>query len=171
MKKIITSLALFAFVMAINLYSQNIKTLPKVNVKDLKGNTVDFSTIRNGDSPFIVDFWATWCVPCIRELNNIHKVYEQWQKETGVKFIAVSIDDARTSKKVAPFVAGRGWKFDFYLDENSDLKRAMGVTNPPHTFIVNSRGEIVWEHAGYAEGGEEEIIKKVREIIESEKNK
>ncbi len=157
------------FILTLNLQSQNTKTLPKVNVKDLKGNTIDFSSIRNGDKLMIVDFWATWCVPCIRELNNIHKVYEQWQTETGVKFIAVSIDDARSSKKVAPFVAGRGWKFDFYLDENSDLKRAMGVTNPPHTFIVNSRGEIVWEHAGYAEGGEEEIIKKVRELLEAEK--
>jgi len=167
-KTTILSLGLI-FILTLNLQSQNVKTLPKVNVKDLKGNTIDFSTIRNGDKPMIIDFWATWCVPCIRELNNIHKVYEQWQKETGVKFIAVSIDDARSSKKVAPFVAGRGWKFEFYLDENSDLKRAMGVTNPPHTFIVNSRGEIVWEHAGYAEGGEEEIIKKVRELIETEK--
>lgn len=169
MKKIIILSISLLLILTVNSQSQSAKTLPKVNVKDLKGNTIDFSTIRNGDKPMIVDFWATWCVPCIRELNNIHKVYQDWQKETGVKFIAVSIDDARTTKKVAPFVAGRGWKFDFYLDENSDLKRAMGVTNPPHTFIVNSQGEIIWEHAGYAEGGEEEIIKKVRELIESEK--
>lgn len=169
MKKILISIIGLLIILTVLSQSQSLKTLPKVNVKDLKGNTLDFSTIRNDEKPIIVDFWATWCVPCIRELSNIHKVYEQWQKETGVKFIAVSIDDARTTKKVAPFVAGRGWKFDFYLDENSDLKRAMGVTNPPHTFVVNSRGEIVWEHAGYAEGGEEEIIKKVRELIESEK--
>ncbi len=169
MKKILISIIGLLIILTVPSQSQSLKTLPKVNVKDLKGNTLDFSTIRNDEKPIIVDFWATWCVPCIRELNNIHKVYEQWQKETGVKFIAVSIDDARTTKKVAPFVAGRGWKFDFYLDENSDLKRAMGVTNPPHTFVVNSRGEIIWEHAGYAEGGEEEIIKKVRELIESEK--
>lgn len=169
MKKILISIIGLLIILTVPSQSQSLKTLPKVNVKDLKGNTIDFSTIRNDEKPIIVDFWATWCVPCIRELSNIHKVYEQWQKETGVKFVAVSIDDARTSKKVAPFVAGRGWKFDFYLDENSDLKRAMGVTNPPHTFVVNSRGEIVWEHAGYAEGGEEEIIKKVRELIESEK--
>ncbi len=169
MKNTLITTIFLAIILTVNLQSQSNKTLPKINVKDLKGNTIDFSTLRNDDKPMIVDFWATWCVPCIRELGNIHKVYEQWQKETGVKFIAVSIDDARTSKKVAPFVAGRGWKFDFYLDENSDLKRAMGVSNPPHTFVVNSKGEIIWEHAGYAEGGEEEIINEVRKLIESDK--
>lgn len=169
MKKIsILSIAL-VLILTVSSQTQTNKTLPKVKVKDLKGNIIDFSTIRNGDNPMIVDFWATWCQPCIKELSNIHKVYEDWQKETGVKLIAVSIDDARTTKKVAPFIAGRGWKYEFYLDENSELKRAMGVINPPHTFVVNSRGEIVWEHSGYADGGEEEIIKQVRELIKNEK--
>lgn len=169
MKKISILSIVLVFILTVSSQSQTNKTLPKIKVKDLKGNIIDFSTIRNGDNPMIVDFWATWCQPCIKELNNIHKVYEDWQKETGVKLIAVSIDDARTTKKVAPFIAGRGWKYEFYLDENSELKRAMGVINPPHTFVVNSRGEIVWEHSGYADGGEEEIIKQVRELIKNEK--
>jgi len=116
-----------------------------------------------------VDFWATWCVPCIRELTNLDKVYPKWQEETGVKIITISLDDARTSKKVAPFVKGRNWKFESYLDENSELKRAMNVNNPPHTFLVNAKGEIVWEHSGYAEGGEEEIFNQVKALIEKEK--
>lgn len=168
---LIFAIVLFIFTNAEMLYSQNAKTLPKVTVKDLIGKSVDASTFSNDGKPFIIDFWATWCVPCIRELTNLDKVYSRWQAETGIKIIAISLDDARTSKKVAPFVKGRNWKFEFYIDENSDLKRAMNVNNPPHTFLVNSKGEIVWEHNGYAEGGEEEIYKQVIELLEKEKTK
>jgi thiol-disulfide isomerase/thioredoxin len=152
-----------------NLFSQDIKTLPKVTVKDLQGNSIEATSFNNDGKPFLIDFWATWCVPCIRELNNISKVYDKWQEETGIKLIAVSIDDSRSSKKVAPYVKGRGWKFEFFIDENSDLKRALNVSNPPHTFLVNGKGEIVWEHTGYADGAEEELISKVKELISKEK--
>ncbi|MGB9702706.1 MAG: TlpA family protein disulfide reductase [Candidatus Kapaibacteriota bacterium] len=170
MKKI---LFIFIFVLPFlfqsNLFSQDVKTLPKVTVKDLQGNSVEATSFNNDGKPFLIDFWATWCVPCIRELNNISKVYDKWQEETGVKLIAISIDDSRTSKKVTPFVKGRGWKFEFFIDENSELKRAMNVSNPPHTFLVNGKGEIIWEHTGYADGAEDEVIAKVKELLSKEK--
>lgn len=170
MKKILfISIFVLPFLFQNNLFSQDVKTLPKVTVKDLQGNSVEATSFNNDGKPFLIDFWATWCVPCIRELNNISKVYDKWQEETGVKLIAVSIDDSRTSKKVAPFVKGRGWKFEFFIDENSELKRAMNVSNPPHTFLVNGKGEIIWEHTGYADGAEDEVITKVKELLSKEK--
>lgn len=174
MKKILSITTIFlvvlCFVNTQNSFSQYAKVLPKVTVTDLIGNKVDAVDFNNGGKPFIIDFWATWCIPCVRELTNLDKVYSKWQEETGVKIIAISLDDSRTSKKVAPFVKGRNWKFEFYLDENSDLKRAMNVNNPPHTFLVNGKGEIVWEHSGYAEGGENEIISQVKALLEKEKS-
>ena len=64
-----------------------------------------------------------------------------------------------------PHVEGNDWPYEVYLDQNSDLKRAMGVVNVPHTFILNGDGEIVWQHTGYQTGGEEELIEKVRELL------
>ena len=96
--------------------------------------------------------------------TNINKVYEKWQTETGVKVFAISIDDSRTSKKVPQFVKGRGWKFDIYLDENSDLKRAMNAGYPPQTFLFDGSGKLVWQHSGYAEGNEEELYNKIKEL-------
>ncbi len=169
MKKTINLITfLLIITLVIPAFSQDVKTLPKVTVKDLKGVPVEVSTFSNDGKPFIIDFWATWCVPCIRELANINKVYEKWQTETGVKLIAISIDDSRTSKKIPQFVKGRNWKYEFYNDENSDLKRAMGVNSPPHTFIVNVKGEIVWEHSGYADGSEEHVIEKVKELLKTD---
>ncbi|OGU57862.1 MAG: alkyl hydroperoxide reductase [Ignavibacteria bacterium GWF2_33_9] len=173
MKKFLNiSISVIILLLVINIqntYTINAKELPKVTVTDLLGKKINANEFNNDGKPILIDFWATWCVPCVRELTNLDKVYPKWQEETGVKLIAISIDDTRTSKKVAPFVKGRKWTFEFYLDENSELKRAMNVTNPPHTFLVNSKGEIVWEHSGYAEGGEVEIYKQIKDLLEKEK--
>lgn len=151
--------------------SQESNNIPSVKVKSLIGDLVDTKDFNNNGLPFIISFWATWCKPCLLEMKNISDLYEDWQKETGVKIISISIDDSRNSKKVAPLVKGKNWKFEFYLDENSDFKRAMNVNSPPHTFLCNGKGEIVWQHTGYAEGDEDELIAKVRELIKTEKNK
>lgn len=139
--------------------------IPSVSVEDMHGKKVDTKTFNNGGKPFFILFWATWCKPCIQELKAIHDVYEDWQDEYGIKVIAVTVDDSRSSKKVAPFVKGRGWKFDIYIDENSDFKRAMNVNNPPHSFLVDGKGNVVWQHNGYAPGDEDNMIKELNKIL------
>jgi peroxiredoxin len=142
------------------------RTLPDIKIKNLKGETVHVRELKNDNKPIVINFWATWCKPCIQELDEIHKKYDTWVQETGVKIVAVSIDDSRNSKKVNPLVKARNWKYDILLDENSDLKRAMNVTNPPHTFLVDANGKIVYEHNGYSLGSEEELYKKIKELTE-----
>ncbi|MBX3044167.1 MAG: TlpA family protein disulfide reductase [Candidatus Kapabacteria bacterium] len=140
------------------------KKIPNVKVKDLKGSRISTSDFENGGKPIVINFWATWCKPCLLELNTIHDLYPDWKDETGVKIIAISIDDTRNSSKVAPFVRGRGWKYEVYLDENSDLRRALNVNNPPHTFLLNGKGEIVWEHNGYAPGDEKTLYNEIKKL-------
>ena len=84
--------------------------LPSVQLKDLKGKTVNTATLSNNGKPFIISFFATWCKPCNRELNAIHEVYPDWQDETGVKVIGISIDQAQNINKVKPLVDGNGWE-------------------------------------------------------------
>lgn len=153
------SLAMFASAMACS------AQLPSVQLKDLSGKTVDSATLSNDGKPFVIDFWATWCKPCIRELKAIHEVYEDWVEETGVKVYAISIDDAQNSSKVKPFVTEKGWEYEVLLDPNSDFARAMGAQNVPHTVIVGKDGNIIESHAGYTEGSEEHIIELVRKNL------
>lgn len=154
-------LFLSALLFSVLVFSQN--ALPDVKVKDLKGNDLAFSSLfeKMGDTPVIVSFWATWCGPCIKELEAIDENMEEWLKTTTFKVFAVSIDDSRTSGRVKSFIKGRGWTFPVFQDINNDLKRALNIPNVPHTLIVRNQ-KIVYQHDGYLPGNEEELIEKVR---------
>lgn len=167
MKKITTLLLLIS--VASYVYSQiGIQTIPSVDVKGIDGKTVNTSTFSNDGKPIIINFWATWCTPCKRELDNIAEVYEDWVDETGVKLIAISIDDSRSMARVAPFVNGKGWEYEVYIDPNSDFKRAMNVPNVPHTFLIDGKGKVVWQHTTYADGDEDEIYELVKKLANGE---
>lgn len=140
--------------------------LPSVQLKDLAGNPVDTSTLGNDGKPFIIDFWATWCKPCVRELKAIHELYPDWVDETGVKVYAVSVDDAQNSFKVKAFVEKQGWEYVVLLDPNGEFKQAMGASNVPHTVLLDGNGKVVESHSGYTDGSEEHLIDQVRKLIE-----
>ena len=146
-------------------FSQESRSLPNVKVKTLQGDMFNIANLENDGAPIIISFWATWCKPCKKELNNIMEVYEDWQDETGVKLIAISIDDTRSMAKVAPYVNSTDWEYEVYLDPNGDLKRAMGVSTVPHTFLLNSKKEIIWEHRGYVDGDEDDLLDQIELLI------
>lgn len=142
--------------------------LPSVTLKDINGKSVDTALLSNDGKPFIISFFATWCKPCNRELKAIHEVYPDWQEETGVRLVAISIDEAQNAQKVKPMVDSYGWEYEVLLDPNSDFRRAMGVNLIPHVFIINADGTIAESRSGYTEGGEQHLIEKVRELIASD---
>tara|TARA_A100001388_G_scaffold145642_1_gene108079 strand:+ start:377 stop:868 length:492 start_codon:yes stop_codon:yes gene_type:complete len=162
MKKI---LILTAFLSCCLLSESQNRTLPRIDLKTLDNITFNSSEFNNNGKPIVISFWATWCKPCIKELNNIAEVYEDWQEETGVKVIAVSIDDARNMSKVKPKVNALLWDYEIYCDPNGDFKRAMGVGTVPHTFLLNENKEIVYQHTGYKDGDEYDLFKKIEALL------
>lgn len=144
-------------------FAQN-RTLPKIDIKTIDGSNTNTSTFENSEKPIVISFWATWCKPCIKELNTIAEEYEDWVEETGVKIIAVSIDDARNMAKVKPRVNAEMWEYEVYCDPNRDFARAMGVGAVPHTFLLDGKKNIVWQHVGYSDGDEAELYEQIEAL-------
>jgi cytochrome c biogenesis protein CcmG, thiol:disulfide interchange protein DsbE len=149
----------------------NYKKLPSVKMKTVKGLPFISDSITNNGKPVIISFWATWCKPCVRELTTISDVYDDWVTETGVKLYAISVDDSRSMTLVGPMVNGKGWDFTVLLDPNSDFKRAMNVGPIPHTFLLNGKGEVVFQHTSFSEGDELSLIDMVRKLNRGEEIK
>ncbi len=165
MKKIV--IGILSFIILTNLSTA--QTIASADVKTIDGKTVNTSKFTNDGKPIIISFWATWCKPCKKELDAIEENYAEWQKETGVKLIAISIDDARSASKVGTEAKSHSWDYEIYVDENQDFKRAMNVNNVPHTFVVDGKGIVVWQHNSYAEGDENHLFEVIKKVSKGEK--
>ncbi len=159
MKKLLLSLSLVFYCSF--LIAQN--DLPSINLKTLQGQSIAIDEVTNKEGITIISLWATWCVPCLKELDAISDIYDEWQEETKVKLVAVSIDDSRTTKRVKSMINGKGWDYTILLDTNSDLKRALNASSIPLTILVKDN-KIVYEHSGYSPGAELELYEKIKEL-------
>ncbi len=168
MKRVILAVTAL-FVLASATLPGDGRKIPSILVKKLDGSKFNTAMISNDGKPVVISFWATWCKPCKKELDAIAENYGDWQKETGVKLIAISVDDARSSGKVVTDVKTKGWTYEVYIDENQDFQRAMGVNNVPHTFIVDGKGDIVYSHNSYADGDEDILFEHIKKLAKGEK--
>jgi len=138
--------------------------LPDVKIKTLEGKTVKLDEAVKKDKITVINFWATWCNPCKKELDTISELYEEWQEEYDVEIIAISIDNAGTLRKVKPMVAQRGWKYSIYTDEEGDLMRALNFQTIPQTFLLDKNKKIVYAHNGYVAGDELDLEDEIKKL-------
>ncbi len=158
MKSIMSFVIVF---LAFTLHANAQKEIPNISVKDLDGNSLNMDEITKEKGVKIISFWATWCVPCINELDAISEVYDDWKDETNVELIAIATDDSRTKKRIKPLINGKGWEYKILLDENQDLQRSLNITTIPHVLVIKD-GEIVFRHTGYFPGAEDQLYDVVK---------
>lgn len=132
---------------------------------DLSGKQVHSKDVVKNDGPILLVFWTTTCHNMIDGLIDINDdLYEDWQNDYGMKLIAISLDDARNQSKVGPFVNGKDWGFETYIDPNGDFKRVMNVNIHPHLFLLDDQGKVVWQKTSYLEGDTDIITAELEKL-------
>ena len=133
---LLKNIFLLSFIsICINSFGQ--KSLPKSILIDLDGEIVNVRDVVSKDQITILSFWATWCYPCIKELDAIGILYEEWQEELNVELIAISVDDARPQKRIKTIIERKKWPYKFLLDKK---KIEMLISSDNHVGIAKSIG-------------------------------
>jgi peroxiredoxin len=140
------------------------KKFPSAELKDLNGKIMKTDDFITKHKITVVSFWATWCVPCQRELDIYGELYDEWKEKYDIEIIAITIDNARQLAKVKPLIAQKQWQFNVLSDVNQDLMKALNFTFVPQTFILDNEGNIVFDHSGFKPGDELEMEKIFEEL-------
>jgi cytochrome c biogenesis protein CcmG/thiol:disulfide interchange protein DsbE len=136
---------------------------PDFNLRSPEGKRLHLkSMLKNG--PVLLDFWATWCKPCIKAMPKLQEIHEGY-KDQGLTVVGVNEDGPRGQSKVKPFLRARKLTFPIALDSDGGLMKRMRVTALPTTILVDRDGEIVYRRAGFTKGSEKDLIKAIEALM------
>jgi thiol-disulfide isomerase/thioredoxin len=128
-------------------------------LKDIEGNTRSFNELK-GRKLTVIDFWATWCVPCVQALPELNKLALEY-REKGVRFIGINQDGPRNMSKVAPLVKVMNISYPVLLDINQEWASYFQVTDIPTFIVLDTSDTVVWIHEGFTAGDGSLIKQKI----------
>jgi len=133
-------------------------------LENLNGKKV---TLRDllAQGPVLVNFWATWCKPCLKELPYVEELQQKYREE-GLTVVAISEDNARSVGKVKSYIQSTVYTFTVLLDTNGEAKRRLKAWATPYTVLFDSDGSKVYAHVGYRPGDEKELTREVKGLME-----
>ncbi len=126
-------------------HSREFKQAPSFQLTDLKGNTVSLNVYK-GDI-VILNFWASWCAPCIKEMPALQKIHEYY-KDKGLQVLGVAV--VSNPEDIPDIVNKTGVRYPILIGNKQLIADYGYFTSIPHTFILNRSGQIVHEISGRA---------------------
>jgi cytochrome c biogenesis protein CcmG, thiol:disulfide interchange protein DsbE len=144
--------------------SQADKNAPDFKLPDLNGNNVELSKMT-GKGPLLINFWATWCKPCVEEMAEYAMIYNEY-KSKGFEMLAVSVDNEKTADKVKPYAESKKYPFTILMDIKAIAAKKYSIQAIPMTFLLNKEGKIVYQSLGFEKGDELKLRKKIEELLD-----
>ncbi len=166
MKTLFSIFFLFiGFYLPIKAQSEELTGKKAINFKleNLEGKQVELSSLY-GKGPILISFWATWCKPCVEEMSELNKIYNEL-KDHGFTFLAISTDNEKTIAKVKPFIKSKGYNFTVLLDKNSEVAKKYYAQQIPYSVLLDKDGKIIQSHLGYMKGDEKKLREKIISLL------
>jgi len=160
---------LLVFVISLPIFAQNEDDItgrkaPNFKLVNLEGKYVELNS-QTGNGPILLSFWATWCKPCLEEMVEYNKIYQEY-KDLGFTLLAISTDTEKSVAKVKPYIKSKGYNFPVLLDTNSEVARKYYAQQMPYTVLIDKSGNIVYSHLGYMKGDEKKVANLISELLE-----
>jgi len=148
-------------------FSKSQEKAPDFRLLDLKGKQTELKDYV-GKGLLVLDFWASWCKPCVKALPELQKIYDKYKKY-GVTIIGINQDGPRNRSKINPYIKSQGISFPILFDDNSDVMRKYRIISLPATVLISSKGNIVKVHKGYRAGDEKLLEKEIIFLLKNKK--
>ena len=147
-----------------NLRSTDLQAfIGRSQLKKLNGKTVKLSTYLK-DGPVLINFWATWCAPCKKEMIQLELLEKKYSKQ-GLSILAISTDSQKSLSKVRSYIRTKKYSFDVMLDPNQQVSKKMNASIMPTDILIGKDGSELWRHYGYLPGDEKYIEAEIRSAL------
>jgi peroxiredoxin len=161
---VLACLVAVLLVLAGSVVSRSAETkAPDFTLPNIAGQNVTLSELLK-EGPVIVDFWATWCKPCIKAFPELQQIFDSY-KGCGLSLVAVSIDGPKSASRVGALIKSKGNTFEVVLDTSQEVARKFHVGSVPRTVLINTKGEVVYAVTGYRPENHKELEAAVKALI------
>jgi len=144
------------FCIVLQLQAQSVKNF---NLKDTQNTNRSYEELK-GEKLTVIDFWATWCKPCLKAIPELNTIYDQF-KDKGVAVIGINCDGPRSIAKVGPMSQSLQIRYPVLIDIDATVKTQLNLSAFPTLILVNTKGKVVWIHEGFVSGDQKEIIAQI----------
>ena len=135
---------------------------------NLRLNRIDGKKIQlkqyldNG--PILINFWATWCGPCKKEMLHLDRLSKEYRKN-NFSILSISIDTQRSLSEVKRFIRSKRYDFEVFIDPNQQIFKKLNGNIMPTNLLIDKDGQVIWMHYGYMPGDEIMMEKEIVQLL------
>jgi len=145
-------------------YSQKVQTSLRLNRID--GKKIQLKKYLDS-GPILINFWATWCGPCKKEMIHLDRFSRQFKKN-DFSILSISIDTQRSLSEVKRYVRSKKYDFEVFIDPNQQIFKRLNGNIMPTNLLIDKNGQVVWMHYGYMPGDEEVMEQEIARLLKND---
>ena len=136
----------------------------ETRLKNVKGEQSSILKEAGENELIVLDFWATWCKPCVKAIPKIKELEKEFENES-ISFIGINADSPRNLAKVRPFVKTHGIEYPVLMDVDQEIMNELLINAFPTFLIIDRKGKVLFTHRGFTNGDEKLIRDEIQKLL------